>query len=43
MSGACWIYLSVAYVEMSLSINEKVVRLDIAVRIAHLKSVNEMR
>ncbi len=42
-SGACWIYSSLTYLEMSLSINEKVVRLDIAVCIAHLMSMNEIR
>ncbi len=42
-SSAYWIYACLTYLEMSLSINEKVVRLDIAVCIAHLKSMNEMR
>jgi hypothetical protein len=42
-SGACWIYSSLTYLEMSLSINEKVVRLDIAVCMAHLKNMYVMR
>ncbi len=37
------VYPSLVYLEMSLSINGEVVRLDIAVCIAHLKCVNEMR
>ncbi len=42
-SGAYWIISNLAYLQMSLRINEKVVRLDIAVCMAHLKSVSEMR
>jgi hypothetical protein len=34
---------SLTYLEMSLSNNEKVVRLDIAVCIAHINTMNEIR